>query len=114
MPFINTKTTVSLDKTKRDSLTAALGKITSSCLNKGETWIMTGYEDNASLYFQGNQNGDTAYVEVKLFGTPSASGCAAMTKEVCALYEKELGIPAERIYVSYYPTENWGWNGNNF
>lgn len=114
MPFIHTQTTVPLDKAKCDSLTASLNAITSSCLGKGENWIMTGYTDNANLYFQGNQNGDTAYVEVKLFGSPDPNACDKMTGEVCRLYEKELGIPKNRIYVSYYPTGNWGWNGSNF
>lgn len=114
MPFIHTQTTVALDKAKRDSLTAALNKITQSCLGKAESWIMSGYTDNADLYFQGNQNGDTAYVEVKLLGTPNPDACSKMTKEVCSLLERELGISPDRIYVSYYPTANWGWNGSNF
>ena len=28
--------------------------------------------------------------------------------------EKELGIPGEAVYVSYFGTSNWGWNGSNF
>lgn len=114
MPFIHTQTTVTLDKAKCDSLTVSLNAIVSSCLGKGENWIMTGYTDKANLYFQGNQNGDTAYVEVKLFGTPDAAACDRMTGEVCSLFERELGIDQNRIYVSYYPTENWGWNGSDF
>lgn len=53
MPFINTKTTVSLSKSKKDSLTAEICRITRECLGKGENWVMTGFEDNASLFFQG-------------------------------------------------------------
>ncbi len=49
MPFINTKTTVSLSDAGKDTLTAALGRITRECLGKGENWVMTGYEDNADL-----------------------------------------------------------------
>ena len=51
MPFINTKTTVSLSKSKKDSLTAEICRITRECLGKGENWVMTGFEDNASLFF---------------------------------------------------------------
>ena len=28
--------------------------------------------------------------------------------------EEELGIPKKRIYVAYFPTEDWGWNDSNF
>ena len=64
MPFINTKTTVSLSKSKKDSLTAEICRITRECLGKGENWVMTGFEDNASLFFQGD-SAAVAYVEVK-------------------------------------------------
>ena len=30
------------------------------------------------------------------------------------LLEKELGIPGNAVYISYWGTSNWGWNGGNF
>jgi len=113
VPFINTKTTVSLSKSKKDSLTAEICRITRECLGKGENWVMTGFEDNASLFFQGD-SAAVAYVEVKSFGTPSAAGTSQMTGKLCHLLSGELSIPADHIYVAYFPTDNWGWNGSNF
>ena len=113
MPFINTKTTVSLSTSKKESLTKEITGITRECLGKGENWVMTGYEDNASLSFQGSTS-DAAYVEVKTFGTPSAAGLGQMTARLCTLLSAELAIPADRIYIAYYPTNAWGWNGGNF
>ena len=113
VPFINTKTTVSLSKSKKDSLTAEICRITRECLGKGENWVMTGFEDNASLFFQGD-SAAVAYVEVKTFGTPSAAGTSQMTGKLCHLLSGELSIPADHIYVAYFPTDNWGWNGSNF
>ena len=74
---------------------------------------MTGFEDQADLVFQGSAE-DIAYVEVKAFGEPSAAGADKMTAGVCQLMEKELNIPANRTYVSYWGTDKWGWNGGNF
>lgn len=113
MPFINTKTTATLSNDKKDALTAEITRITQECLGKGENWIMTGYEDNASLSFHGS-TADIAYIEVKCFGTPSAAGTSQMTSKLCALFARELGIPADRIYVAYFPTNHWGWNNSNF
>ena len=31
-----------------------------------------------------------------------------------AAWEKELGIPADRTYIRYTATTDWGWNGGNF
>ena len=30
------------------------------------------------------------------------------------LYEKELGIPKNSVYVTYHGVNDWGWNGRNF
>ena len=112
MPFINTKTTATLSKTQKDTLTAKISNIASECLGKGENWIMIGYEDNASLSFQKSTE-DIAYVEVKTFGTPSSTGASQMTAKLSSLFESELSISPNRVYVAYFPTDKWGWNGNN-
>ena len=113
MPFINTQTTAALSSSKKDTLTAEIYNITSECLGKGENWIMVGYEDNASLTFQGSTT-DIAYIEVKSFGAPSPAGADRMTAKLSSLFERELSISPDRIYVSYYHTDKWGWNGSNF
>lgn len=113
MPFITTKTTEAISADKKAILTRELSRITSECLGKGENWIMTGFEDQASLSFQGSDAG-IAYVEVKTFGTPADAACRQMTSQVCSLLERELSISPSRVYVAYFPTGCWGWNGNNF
>lgn len=112
MPFINVKTTAALDSAKKESLTSEIVGITRECLGKGENWVMTGFEDNASLSFQGSA-ADAAYVEVKTFGAPSSAGTGQMTAKLCAALSAVLSIPADRIYIAYYPTNAWGWNGSN-
>ena len=40
-----------------------------------------------------------------------------MTKSletVCGIYETELRIPKDRVYVKYEESDKWGWNGTNF
>ena len=95
MPFINMKTTATLDIAKKDALSKELCIITRDCLGKGENWVMTGFE-------------------VKCYGYPTKPQMNLMTRKVCTLLEEELGIPKKRIYVAYFPTEDWGWNDSNF
>ena len=40
MPFINMKTTATLDIAKKDALSKELCIITRDCLGKGENWVM--------------------------------------------------------------------------
>ena len=112
MPFINTKTTATIGSSTKDTLTAEITNITHECLGKGENWIMVGFEDNSSLSFQKN-TADIAYVEVKTFGTPSSTGAGQMTAKLTSLFARELSISPDRIYVAYFSTDKWGWNGNN-
>ena len=37
-----------------------------------------------------------------------------LTEQIMAALGKELGIPADRTYIRYTATTDWGWNGGNF
>ena len=114
MPFINSKVTVKMSEEKKEAVKAKLGEIISLIPGKSENWLMVGFEDSSDLYFQGNQDGPTAFVEVKVYGGASPDAFTKLTGEICNIYQEELGIPQNRIYVKYEAVENWGWNGSNF
>jgi len=114
MPFINSKVTVSMSAEKKETIKARLGEAIALIPGKSESWLMVGFEDNYTLYFKGNQNGETAFVEVKIFGKASAAAYDRLTAAICEIFNEELGIAKDRIYVKYEEVENWGWNGGNF
>ena len=53
-------------------------------------------------------------VEVQIYGSPSGNAMSELTNRITGILSESLGISADRIYVSYMCTENWGWNGSNF
>ncbi|MEE1516485.1 MAG: phenylpyruvate tautomerase MIF-related protein [Lachnospiraceae bacterium] len=113
MPFIESKITVSVPQDKRAILKAELGKAV-AILNKPESFLMLGVEDHYDLYMGGKKLDKGAYVSVSLFGNGKSSAYEEMTARICQLYESELGIPANNIYVTYHGVNDWGWNGKNF
>lgn len=113
MPMINSKITVSLSQEKMDTLKSELGKAV-SVMGKSETYLMVGFEDNYSLYFGGKKLEKGAFVEVKVLGKVNAEQSAKMSEKICTLFENELSIPADKIYITYSGYENWGWNKGNF
>lgn len=113
MPFIDSKITVPVTPAQKDSLKAAFGKAIAT-LHKTETYLMVGIEDNYDLWLGGRKLEKGAYVAVSLFGHAAASDYDAMTGKLCAILEKELGIPGDAVYVTYHPVTDWGWNGSNF
>lgn len=113
MPFINTKYSAEITPAQETELKTALAQAI-TLVGKSESWLMLGFEQNCSLYFRGEKSEKIAYVEVSMYGTPSASACDKLTAEICRIYGEVLGIPADMIYVKYSPTDMWGWNGGNF
>ncbi len=113
MPYIKIRTNKKVEDSKAEEIKKKLGEDI-TILGKSESWLMVDIDDNADkLYFRGNKD-DIAYVEVKLFGRADASHYNSMTESITENINNNLSIDSDKIYVSYYETSNWGWNGNNF
>ena len=113
MPFIDSKFTLSLSQDKKDKIKSELGKAI-SILNKPESYLMVGIQDNYELYFGGNKLEKGAFVDVSMLGNASSELCDKMTGEICRIFEKELNIPGNGVYITYQPIKHWGYNGKNF
>jgi len=113
MPMIQAKVTMELPAEKRDVLKAEFGKAI-SIMGKPESYLMINLDDKQDLYFGGKKLEKGAYVEVKVLGNVDGGASGKMTARLCEILEKELGIPGDAVYVSYWGTPNWGWNGSNF
>ncbi len=114
MPFINAKVSVKLSDEKQEAIKAKLGKAIELIPGKCENWLMVGFEDEYSLYFKGQKFEKMAFVEVKIYGSASKKSFEQLTSKICSILNEEVGIPLDKVYVTYQEIENWGWNGNNF
>lgn len=114
MPFINSKVTVKIGENEKKNIREGLTKAAANILGKPEQYLMLGFEEECDLYFQGNNDAPTAFVEVKIYGRASSTAYDKFTQAVCDLLEKQLGIPGNRIYVKYEEVSQWGFNGSNF
>lgn len=114
MPFIDSKVTTEVSKEQQqqlqDMLIAAAGEI----LGKSEGWVMLGFEPEYTIYFRGDDKTPAAFVEVSIYGSENRQAFSAFTGKICDAFNKVLGISPDRVYVKYYATSSWGWNGSNF
>lgn len=110
MPYINIKVNKELTKEKELKIKEKLGEAI-TIIGKNESWLMIEFTDNSKLYFKGT-DAPCAYIEVKLFG--SSNSYNEFTKVITNYISNELNIPLDNIYISYFETTNWGYNGNNF
>lgn len=113
MPYIEATVTVPVGAEKKEALKAGFGKAV-TCIRKPETWLMVNIEDKKDLWFAGEKLTKGAYVSVSAFGSPARPDCAKMAAAVTKLLSDELGIPGDKVYVSFHPVENWAWDGGLF
>ena len=113
MPFINVKTNASVSAEQAEQIKSALGSAITAIPGKSEGWLMVGIEDEAKLWFKGTDK-PAAMTEVSLYGSASPNALNQLTAKITDILTNTVGIPADRIYVSYHATPNWGWNGSNF
>lgn len=114
MPCIQTKVNVPLSAEQKEVLKTELGKAINLIPGKSENWLMLTFEDNCSIYFQGNGEIPAAFVEVKIYGKTNSEVYQKMTVAITDIFNQHLQIEPSRIYIRYEETAYWGWNGNNF
>lgn len=113
MPLISVKTSAAATADPQ----ALLGELSSrlaALLAKPERYVMTLLETEVPMTFAGD--GPACYVEVKSIGALDGDRTRQMSRAVCELIERHLGIPADRTYIGFedVPGRLWGWNGNTF
>lgn len=113
MPFIDSKITMKVSGEKKEAIKKELGQAI-SILSKPESFLMVGFDDEYCLYMGGDRLEKGAFVSVSLFGNASSTAYEKMTGEICRIYEQQLGIPQDKVYVTYTGVSDWGWNGRNF
>ena len=114
MPYISTKTTVTINLEKREQIKKKLGKAIELIAGKSENWLMLSFDDKSTMYFKGSDAKPLAFVEVKTFGKSSKEDFSKLTKAITEILNEELNIQPDCIYVKYEEVTTWGWNGSNF
>lgn len=112
MPFIHTKTNVSISKEQEETLKAQFGKAI-ALIGKSEAWLMLDFEDSCKLWFKGDSS-PAAIMEVSLYGKASPSAYDALTAKLTEILSSVLSVSPNRIYVKYSEIEYWGMGGSNF
>ncbi len=113
MPFIDAKISIPLNADTKEALKTEFGK-TMSLIGKSEAYLMVGIQDGYDLWMGGQKIDKGAYVSLSLFGNASPESCKKVTAAVCNILSEKLSIPGDKVYVTYHPIADWGWNGTNF
>jgi phenylpyruvate tautomerase PptA (4-oxalocrotonate tautomerase family) len=97
-----------------DELLEELSAAVAETIGKPEKYVMVAAE-NAEFLMSG-EKGDAAYAEVRSIGGLGRVVNHELTIKICVLLNDHLGIPSDRIYVTFQSVEadHWGWNQTTF
>ena len=94
MPYINVSTTAKVDDKKK--LLEEISLLISSLTNKSKRFVMAKLDDNCHMYF--DDGPPSCFLEVKSIGSLNPS---EMAKPISDFVYKKMGIPIDRIYISF-------------
>ena len=110
MPYINVSTSSKVnDKCK---LLEEISLLISSLTNKSIRFVMAKIDDNCQMYFDDDDT-PSCFLEIKSIGSLNPS---EMAKPISDFVYEKMGIPIDRIYISFedVPASLWAWNGRTF
>ena len=109
MPYINVSTSAKVkDKGK---LLEEISILISSLTKKSRRFVMARIDDNCQMYF--DDETPSCFLEIKSIGSLNPS---EMAKPISDFVHEKMGIPIDRIYISFEDVSAsfWAWNGRTF
>ena len=109
MPYINVSTSAKVkDKAK---FLEEISIFISSLTNKSRSFVMAKIDDNCQMHF--DDASPSCFLEIKSIGSLNPS---EMAKPISDFVYEKMGIPINRIYISFedVPASLWAWNGRTF
>ena len=109
MPYINVSTSAKIEDKKK--LLEEISILVSSLTNKSKRFVMAKLDDNLEMYF--DDESPCCFLEIKSIGSLNPS---EMANPLCNFVNKKMGIPFDKIYISFedVPATMWAWNGRTF
>ena len=109
MPYINVSTSAKVND--KGKLLEEITILISSLTNKSRIFVMAKIEDNCQMYF--DDDSPSCFLAIKSIGSLNPS---EMSKPISDFVLEKMGIPIDRIYISFedVPASLWAWNGRTF
>ena len=109
MPYINLSTSAKVND--KDKLLEEISILISSLTKKSRRFVMAKIDDNCQMYF--NDETPSCFLEIKSIGSLNPS---EMAKPISDFVYEKMGIPIDRIYISFQDVRAslWAWKGRTF
>ena len=116
MPLIELDTSCEVaDAGKRQTLVAGLSRLVAEGTGKPEQYVMACVREKVAMVMGGGA-GPCAMVTIKAIGGLSKAVNQGLAGKISQMLQKELSIPADRVYITFeeLAADHWAWNGKTF
>ena len=109
MPYINISTSAKIEDKKK--ILDEISILVSSLTNKSKRFVMAKLEADSEMYFE--DESPCCFIEIKSIGSLNPS---QMSGQISNFVYEKMGIPIDKIYISFedVPASMWAWNGRTF
>ena len=110
MPLLSVSTSIEIDE--KELFLKNCSRLVSKLTNKPEKYVMVRLFDQTPMYFNMDHS-PSCFIDFKSIGSLNPP---EMSKEISIFISKQIGIPANRVYVCFEDinASNWGFNGQTF
>jgi phenylpyruvate tautomerase PptA (4-oxalocrotonate tautomerase family) len=107
-------TSVKMTEEKKSELVLALSKIAAEGTGKPEMYVMAIISE--AVVSMAGKTGPAAFLDIRSIGSINSRVNRKISQDVTLLLQSALGIPSDRVYLSFNDVDgaNWGWNGSTF
>ncbi len=111
MPYLTIRTNQTLNEEEKSAVCRLASECIAERLGKSEAYVMVSVDTDIAMTFAATDR-PCAFVELKSIGLP-AGAIADLSKHMCQMIEKNLGVASERVYIEFSDVDRtfWGWNG---
>lgn len=106
MPYISVTTSKDLTGVERDTIRRELGSLIAIIPGKSESVLMLDIMDGHDMYFAGERR-TCAYINVALYTAAPLEAKSRFAGAVCEMLAREIGIPADDVYLTFSEYPNW-------
>lgn len=111
MPYLRLETSVAVSDEKAGHILKELSAAVAQVTGKAESRCQVSLTGGVRMLMAGNAE-PTAHAEVREIHFP-VDHARSLSERVCALLQRELGIPGSRVYLTFISFEGamWGVDG---
>ena len=110
MPYVHISTSAGLDGAKKSAILEGIAPLLPILPGKNRNNAMVQLDDSCFMAM-GDPSTPCAFCEIRLYKQSPADAKEKFAAALTQLLGKELGIPADHVYLNYMEMDHWGLRG---